>query len=254
MLFRALFLFVFFFNTKKFARGSLFDRAFEYTRLISQSFCSRFVRDTLSKRILPLSRCFFAVTDFLDANKFLVIQKRHQRSWERVETDRKENERTKVRKKSRLEFKIRYCKVMTKLEYIVDSMHVQTRTKREFAKNRHDKQSMYTDKELWSFLSTSIEKKKANKRKRDPDMLRNAVLELTVQRLNEEITERCMNKVKRKKIDDSYEWQGPLNGLGWNMTASYQDDEDLLGIGAFFQKIRSCQSRNSACEEMVSMH
>lgn len=156
---------------------------------------------------------------------------------------------------------------MTKLEYIVDSMHVQTRTmdsrkpstihartKREFTKNRHDKQSVYTDKELWSFLSTSIEKKKANKRKRDPDMLRNAVLELTVQRLNEEITERCMNKVKRKKIDDSYEWQGPLNGLGWNMTASYQDDEDLLGIGAFFQKIRSCQSRNSACEEMVSMH
>lgn len=73
-------------------------------------------------------------------------------------------------------------------------------------------------------------------------MLRNAVLELTVQRLNEEITERCMNKVKRRKVDDSYEWQESSNGLGWNMTASYQDDEDLLGIDDFFQRIScSCQ-------------
>ena len=73
-------------------------------------------------------------------------------------------------------------------------------------------------------------------------MLRNAVLELTVQRLNEEITERCMNKVKRRKIDDSYEWQESPNGLGWNMTASYQDDEDILGIDDFFQKLStSCK-------------
>lgn len=48
----------FFFNTKKSAWGSLFDRAFEYTRLIAQSFCSRFVRDTLSKRIPPVSLFF----------------------------------------------------------------------------------------------------------------------------------------------------------------------------------------------------
>ena len=98
-----------------------------------------------------------------------------------------------------------------------------------------------TDRELWSLLSTSLEKKKANKRKRDPDMLRDAVLELTVQRLNEEITERCLRKVKRRKVDDSYEWRECPNGLGWNMTASYQDDEDILGIDDFFQRINSCQ-------------
>lgn len=102
---------------------------------------------------------------------------------------------------------------------------------------KHGKHSLYTDKELWSLLTTSLEKKKANKRKRDPDMLRNAVLELIVQRLNEEITERCMNKVKRRKVDDSYEWHESSNGLGWNMTASYQDDEDVLGIDGFFQRI-----------------
>lgn len=74
-------------------------------------------------------------------------------------------------------------------------------------------------------------------------MLRNAVLELTVQRLNEEITERCMNKVKRRKMDDAYEWQESPSGLGWNMTASYQDDEDVLGIDDFFQKIStSCKT------------
>ena len=112
---------------------------------------------------------------------------------------------------------------------------------------RHGKHSICTDKELWALLTTSLEKKKANKRKRDPDMLRNAVLELTVQRLNEEITERCMRKVKRRKQNETYEWHGSPNGLGWNMTASYQDDEDLLGIDDFFQKLStSCESRKNA--------
>lgn len=117
---------------------------------------------------------------------------------------------------------------------------------RPILKAKRGKHSLYSDKELWSLLSTSLEKKKANKRKRDPDMLRNAVLELTVQRLNEEITERCMNKVKRRKLDDSYEWQESPDGLGWNMTASYQDDDDLLGIDDFFQKLStSCRTRKS---------
>lgn len=102
---------------------------------------------------------------------------------------------------------------------------------RPSVRTSHGKHSRYTDKELWCLLTTSLEKKKANKRKRDPDMLRNAVLELTVQRLNEEITERCMNKVKRRRLEDSYEWPESANGLGWNMTASYQDDEDLLATG-----------------------
>lgn len=98
-------------------------------------------------------------------------------------------------------------------------------------KAKRGKHLFYTDKELWSLLTTSLEKRRANKRKKDPDMLRNAVLELTVQRLNEEITERCMNKAKRRKLEDSYEWQESPDGLGWNMTASYQDDDDLLVTG-----------------------
>lgn len=106
--------------------------------------------------------------------------------------------------------------------------------------------NVYTDKELWAFLITSLEKKKENKRKRDPDMLRNAVLELTVQRLNEEIIERCTSKVKRQRMDDSYEWPGSTNSLGWSMTASYQDNEDLLGIDAFFQKISACEGKSNA--------
>ena len=78
-------------------------------------------------------------------------------------------------------------------------------------------------------------------------MLRNAVLELTVQKLNEEITDRCMKKVKRRKLEDSYEWQESPDGLGWNMIASYQDDEDLLGIDDFFQKLStSCKTRNNS--------
>ncbi|RMX39867.1 hypothetical protein pdam_00013446 [Pocillopora damicornis] len=100
---------------------------------------------------------------------------------------------------------------------------------RPIVKTKRSKHSVYSDRELWSLLTTSLEKKKANKRRRDPDMLRNAVLELTVQKLNEEITDRCMKKVKRRKLEDSYEWQESPDGLGWNMTASYQDDEDLLG-------------------------
>ena len=130
------------------------------------------------------------------------------------------------------------------LFYLRHSMH-----SRPSLKAKRGKHSFYTDKELWSLLTTSLEKKKANKRKRDPDMLRNAVLELTVQRLNEEITERCMNKAKCRKLEDSYEWQESPDGLGWNMTASYQDDDDLLGIDDFFQKLStSCKTRNSVSE------
>lgn len=118
---------------------------------------------------------------------------------------------------------------------------------RPIVKTKRSKHSVYSDRELWSLLTTSLEKKKANKRRRDPDMLRNAVLELTVQKLNEEITDRCMKKVKRRKLEDSYEWQESPDGLGWNMTASYQDDEDLLGIDDFFQKLStSCKTRNNS--------
>lgn len=96
----------------------------------------------------------------------------------------------------------------------------------------------HTDKELWSMLSLALEKKKANKRKREPDMYRNAILELTVQRLNDEITERCIKKIKRRRTDENYHWKDGEHG--WSMNASYQDD-DILGIDDFFSKL-SCKS------------
>ena len=59
-----------------------------------------------------------------------------------------------------------------------------------------------------------------------------------------------MNKAKRRKLEDSYQWQESSDGLGWNMTASYQDDDDLLGIDDFFQKLStSCRTRNSISEQ-----
>lgn len=96
----------------------------------------------------------------------------------------------------------------------------------------------HSDKELWSMLSMALEKKKANKRKREPDMYRNAVLELTVQRLNDEITDRCMKKIKRRRTDENYRWKDGEGG--WSMNATCQDD-DILGIDDFFSKL-SCKS------------
>jgi len=84
----------------------------------------------------------------------------------------------------------------------------------------------HSDKELWSMLSMALEKKKANKRKREPDMYRNAVLELTVQRLNDEITDRCMKKIKRRKTDENYRWKDGEGG--WSMNATCQDDDILV--------------------------
>ena len=103
----------------------------------------------------------------------------------------------------------------------------------------------HSDSELWSLLSLALEKKKANKRKRDPDMYRNAVLELTVQKLNDEITDRCMKKIKRSRSDETYHWKGGESG--WSMNASCQDD-DILGIDDFFSKLscKPCEEENSS--------
>lgn len=98
-----------------------------------------------------------------------------------------------------------------------------------------------SDKELWSLLSTAIDKKRANRKRKDPDMLREAVLESVVQKLNEEITERCMSKTKKRKIDESYDWREEgFGGHGWSMTSSFQE-EDILGIDDFFRELSSCK-------------
>lgn len=59
------------------------------------------------------------------------------------------------------------------------------------------------------------------------DFYRAAVLEFSLQRLNDEITERCNRKAKRRRKSEAYEWNGGSNG-GWSMKSSQKDDEDLL--------------------------
>lgn len=94
------------------------------------------------------------------------------------------------------------------------------------------------DKEVWSFLASALDKKRAAKRKR-PDMYKEALLQRTVQRLNEEITERCMKKTKKRKVEEKYNWKDGPNG--WCMTnGSYQEDDEcdaLLGINSFFNEL-----------------
>ena len=94
------------------------------------------------------------------------------------------------------------------------------------------------DKEVWSFLASALDKKRAAKRKR-PDMYREALLQRTVERLNEEITERCMKKTKKKKVEQKYDWKDGPNG--WCMTnGSFQEDDEcdaLLGINSFFSEL-----------------
>lgn len=85
-----------------------------------------------------------------------------------------------------------------------------------------------SDKELWSILSSSLEKKKTVKGRKHMDFYRAAVLEFSLQRLNDEITERCNRKAKRRRKSEAYEWHDGSNGVGWNMKSSRKDDDDLL--------------------------
>jgi len=104
--------------------------------------------------------------------------------------------------------------------------------------SRYLKRYSESDKELWSILSSSLEKKKNIKRKKHMDFYRAAVLEFSLQRLNDEITERCNRKAKRRRKSEVYEWHdGSNSGVGWNMKSSRKDDEDLLGIDEFFRKL-----------------
>lgn len=103
--------------------------------------------------------------------------------------------------------------------------------------SRHVKRYSESDKELWSILSSSLEKKKSIKRKRNMDFYRAAVLEFSLQRLNDEITERCNRKAKRRRKSEAYEWHDESDGVGWNMKSSRKDEDDLLGIDEFFKKL-----------------
>ena len=101
------------------------------------------------------------------------------------------------------------------------------------------------DKEVWSFLASAMDKKRTAKRKR-PDMCREALLQLTVQRLNDEIAERCMKKTKKQRVEEEYLWKYD-DANGWCMpNGSYQDDDEwdaLLGINSFFSELSKIRPR-----------
>lgn len=113
-------------------------------------------------------------------------------------------------------------------------------------RSRHAKRYSESDNELWSILSSSLEKKKTIKRKRQMDFYRAAVLEFSLQKLNDEITERCNRKAKRRRKSEVYEWHDGSNGGGWSMKSSRKDDEDLLGIDEFFRKLSKWKPSNES--------
>lgn len=92
-----------------------------------------------------------------------------------------------------------------------------------------------SETEMLSFLSSALDKKRAAKRRR-PDMYREALLQRTVQRLNDEITERSRKRTKKRKSEAKYEWHDGPNG--WCMTDG-EDDDDLLGINSFLSELSS---------------
>jgi hypothetical protein len=106
-----------------------------------------------------------------------------------------------------------------------------------------------SETEMWSFLASAIDKKRAAKRRR-PDMYREALLQRTVQRLNDEITERSMKRTKKRKSEEKYEWQDGPNG--WCMTDGMnEDDDDLLGINSFLSELSSTKPNKRKREEIL---
>ena len=104
-----------------------------------------------------------------------------------------------------------------------------------------------SETEMWSFLESAIDKKRTAKRKR-PDMYREALLQRTVQRLNDEITERSRKRTKKRKSEETYEWQDGPNG--WCMSNGMnQDDDDLLGINSFLSELSSTKPNKTKREE-----
>lgn len=103
-----------------------------------------------------------------------------------------------------------------------------------------------SETEMWSFLESALDKQRAAKRKR-PDMYKEALLQRTVQRLNDEITERSMKRTKRRKNEEKYEWQNGPNG--WCMTDTSQDDDDILGINSFLSELSSTKPNKREREE-----
>ena len=105
----------------------------------------------------------------------------------------------------------------------------------------------FSEAEMFTFLASALDKKRAAKRKR-PDMYREALLQRTVQRLNDEITERSMKRTKKRKCEEKYEWQDGPNG--WCMSDSTtHDDDDLLGINSFLSELSSAKPNKRKREE-----
>ena len=107
----------------------------------------------------------------------------------------------------------------------------------------------FSETEMWTFLSSALDKKRAAKRRR-PDMYREALLQRTVQRINDEITERSMKRTKKRKSEEKYEWQDGPNG--WCMTdemSQDDDDDDLLGINSFLSGLSSSKPNKHKREE-----
>lgn len=85
------------------------------------------------------------------------------------------------------------------------------------------------------------------------DFYRAAVLEFSLQRLNDEITERCNRKAKkRRRKSEPYEWNDGANGAGWSMKSSKKDDDDLLGIDEFFRKLSKWKPQDEQNESESS--
>ena len=104
-----------------------------------------------------------------------------------------------------------------------------------------------SESEMWSFLESAIDKKRAAKRKR-PDMYREALLQRTVQRLNDEITERSRRRTKKRRKSETYEWQDGPNGWCMNSDMS-EDEDDLLGINSFLSELSSKKPNKKKREE-----
>lgn len=97
-------------------------------------------------------------------------------------------------------------------------------------------------------IIVNFRKKSSNRRKRIPNIRKGVLLELTMKRINTEITERCVQRAKRgRTVDEIYEWKQDVKSNGWCMTNSSQCDDDdksdeLLGINNFFRQLSACSS------------
>lgn len=106
-----------------------------------------------------------------------------------------------------------------------------------------------SETDMMLFLESALNKKRAVKRRR-PDMYREALLQQTVQRLNDEIIERSRRRTKKRKFEEKYEWQSGPNG--WLMSDKQDNEEidNLLGINSFFSELSNTKKIKQRQEEL----